>query len=271
MFSVTVGLSMCYWTCSFSKESLKPRLLYTESYIWFGCGYFIHDIFGMFRTWNSKLLDQLKVTEINWNSNDDDLYSMIPSFKKGELNIFRSYSLKNQEIPSFLQYLSKEPVMIFHHLMCSLYGIIVVPLFRQYLGDCVISHLYLMEISTPFVNLRAILSILGYKNSKIYALNGILMLATFFIFRVALLLFMVYLYSKFKEDTIIHTFINLPPSCQITLTIMFCLQLYWFSLMARQAVRFYKDNTPSIEHQKETNHAFSEIGMCLSIIIDDSN
>lgn len=52
-----------------------------------------------------------------------------------------------------------------------------------------------MEFSTPFVNFRGILSILQLKDSKAYVVNGLLMLVTFFIFRLAMWPYLYYWYS----------------------------------------------------------------------------
>ncbi len=43
--------------------------------------------------------------------------------------------------------------------------------------------LSLCECSTPFVNLRWVLHTLGYKDSKLYLVNGFFLTMTFFFFR----------------------------------------------------------------------------------------
>jgi hypothetical protein len=238
ILSSVVALGMYNRTCSIGKDILKPQLVYTERYTWFACGYFVHDIYGMYRTWTSKLFDQEKFDEIDKNTEFAGLYSKIPSFRKGDLKLFKSYSCKNHEIPSFIRYLSKEPLMICHHLICSVYAIFAIPLFRQNFGDCIVSLLYLMEISTPFVNLRAILSMMNYKDTKIYLINGVLMILSFFVCRVFLLIFVVYLYGSLKGDySVIQTYWNLPLNCQIPLAIMFGMQFYWFYLMVRKVYK----------------------------------
>ena len=67
---------------------------------------------------------------------------------------------------------------------------------RGGLGDCFFGFVYLMEASTPFVSLRGILSKIGLKSSNLYVVNGLVMLAVFFICRVAMFPGVIYLYSQ---------------------------------------------------------------------------
>lgn len=53
-----------------------------------------------------------------------------------------------------------------------------------------------MEASTPFVSLRGILAKMGLKQSKWYIVNGLVMLATFFVFRVAMFPYVINLFAK---------------------------------------------------------------------------
>lgn len=53
-----------------------------------------------------------------------------------------------------------------------------------------------MEASTPFVSLRGVLSKMGLKNSKWYIANGLVMLVVFFLCRVAMFPYVIYLYAK---------------------------------------------------------------------------
>lgn len=67
---------------------------------------------------------------------------------------------------------------------------------RGGLGDCVFGFVYLMELSTPFVSLRGILSKMGLKTSKLYVINGLIMLGSFFFCRVAMFPYVCYMYSQ---------------------------------------------------------------------------
>lgn len=52
-----------------------------------------------------------------------------------------------------------------------------------------------MEASTPFVSLRGILSKIGLKDSPVYVINGLVMLAVFFICRIAMFPYVIYMYA----------------------------------------------------------------------------
>lgn len=66
-----------------------------------------------------------------------------------------------------------------------------------------------MEASTPFVSLRGILSKIGLKNSPVYVINGLLMLAVFFICRIAMFPYVIYMYAySIQKDFIsVSTFL----------------------------------------------------------------
>lgn len=68
-------------------------------------------------------------------------------------------------------------------------------------GDCVFGYVYLMELSTPFVSFRGILSILDLKHTTTYIVNGLLMLVLFFICRVLIGPYVLYIYSDIVNLT----------------------------------------------------------------------
>lgn len=53
-----------------------------------------------------------------------------------------------------------------------------------------------MELSTPFVSFRSILSIMGLKDTNWYIINGLTMLVLFFICRVAIGPYVLILYAN---------------------------------------------------------------------------
>nr|CAD7425735.1 unnamed protein product [Timema monikensis] len=84
-----------------------------------------------------------------------------------------------------------------HMVMYSEFSAFI-PLYylRGSLGDCVFGFVYLMELSTPFVSFRGILSKLKMKSSHLYVVNGLAMLVTFFFCRVVMFPYVCYLYSR---------------------------------------------------------------------------
>lgn len=59
-----------------------------------------------------------------------------------------------------------------------------------------------MELSTPFVSVRSILSTIGLKDSTAYVVNGLLMLGTFFVCRVLMWPYVYYWYSGLVQMTV---------------------------------------------------------------------
>lgn len=74
---------------------------------------------------------------------------------------------------------------------------------RGNFGDCVYSFVYLMELSTPFVSIRSVLSLLGMKNSTAYVLNGLAMLISFFICRIVMWPYLFWWYSTIVQKTVL--------------------------------------------------------------------
>jgi hypothetical protein len=179
---------------------------------------------------------------INWSNNNEDkegqnLYEMIPTMDNGELKLFTSLSIQNQEIPSFVAYVKRTKLMIFHHMFIGSYGLVVISSWRGGLGDCIFSFMYMMEFSTPFVSFRSILSILGLKKSKFYIVNGLLMIATFLCFRIVMLPLVMHKYSTIVSLSMYEAIMRLPLMCQLSIIALFLPQFYWFYLMIRIAVK----------------------------------
>lgn len=206
----------------------------------FGSAYFIYDIFSMYKVYNTKLYDKLKMKDLNW-SKPKDFYSMIPSTASGELSYFvPPAAIGNQKIPSFLQYIKITKLMVFHHMFIGSYGLVVISSWRGGLGDCIFSFMYMMEFSTPFVSLRAILGILKMKKSRLYFVNGLLMVISFAIFRIFMLPFLLYHYATVVNLSFIEAIIRLPLGCQLSIIALFLPQFYWFNLMIQAALRVSK-------------------------------
>lgn len=95
------------------------------------------------------------------------------------------------------------------------------------------------EISTPFVNFRALLAYHKLNNTRLYALNGIIMTAVFFLGRVIFYYYIVFLKCL---DMVAYRSISFWPLypeehhkyCYFCITMyctMYLLNLFWFSKM----------------------------------------
>lgn len=177
-----------------------------------------------------------------------NLYAMIPTSTNGELSFFTAITVKDQKLPSFWDFIKFTKLMVFHHMFIGTYGLVVISSWRGGLGDCVFSFMFMMEMSTPFVSIRAVLSILNLKRSKLYVINGLLMITTFFVFRILMLPTVLFFYSTTVNLPFIQAVLNLPVGCKISIVALFLPQFYWFNLMLRAAMRvniLYLTNAPN--------------------------
>ncbi|KAJ8972106.1 hypothetical protein NQ314_000332 [Rhamnusium bicolor] len=121
---------------------------------------------------------------------------------------------------------------------------------RGGLGDCFFGFVYLMEASTPFVSLRGILSKIGMKNSSIYVINGLVMLAVFFLCRIAMFPYVMYMYAQTIKMDFISAVYTLPRSCLISIAILLLPQMYWFLLMVNGATKVLKKSVSNNNNLK---------------------
>lgn len=234
--SCLFGVLVCQWSCS--RNFLTTSHVFSESYAWFGASYFIYDIWSMFVVYNTKIYDKMQLKLIKWDQNvKANLYSMIPSFGSGELSLFKPIFVNNEKIPSFVEYMKKTPLMIFHHMFIGSYGLIVISSLRGGLGDCIFSFMFMMEFSTPFVSFRAILSIIKLKNSKLYFINGLMMVISFLVCRIIMLPTLMYVYSTIVKLSFLDAVVGLPLGCQISILCLFLPQFYWFHLMVKGVLK----------------------------------
>lgn len=265
MFSCLAGFFVCRWSCP--RNFLQASHFLSESYAWFAASYFFYDIWSMYKVYaaeaSNKILATLGLGANNANGaaakrsksegeasgaavvngGTAGALEEIPSISNGSLSILLASRLGT---PSFLRYLITHKLMVFHHLFIGSYGLMVISFLRGGLGDCVFSFMYMMELSTPFVSFRGILSIMGLKESKMYVINGLVMLFTFFWCRVFLMPYVCYYYSQVVNLPFFEAFWRLPRGCKISILALFLPQLYWFRLMLRGAIKvFGKKKSPT--------------------------
>ncbi|CAH1248949.1 TMEM56 [Branchiostoma lanceolatum] len=125
-------------------------------------------------------------------------------------------------------------MMLVHHLMAVFGGVAgTVDPILPYFSNIVC----LQELSTPFVNMRIILYELRLKTSRLYKLNGVLMLVVFFTCRLATIPLWFRL-SPHMATGELYT-VSMP----LLVTIFGCMpvasvfNLYWFSKMCKGAYR----------------------------------
>lgn len=201
----------------------------------FGSAYFFYDLYSMYKVHNARIYDKLNLKALKTAEN---LYALIPTRELGELSFFTPITVNdNQKAPSFWEYIKITKLMVFHHMFIGTYGLVVISSWRGGLGDCVFSFMFLMEMSTPFVSFRAVLSIMNLKRSKLYVINGLAMIATFLVFRILMLPTLLYYYSTVVNLSFIQAITKLPLGCKLSIFALFLPQFYWFHLMLKAAMR----------------------------------
>jgi len=108
--------------------------------------------------------------------------------------------------------------------------------------------LALGEASTPFINLRWRLAVLGKKDSKAYLLNGVAMAVVFFLARVvANGLGLVHLWMI--RDVWLHSYVPLGHRlCVLLFLAGYLLNLFWFTKIAQGVVRALSRPSPPKKH-----------------------
>ncbi|GBP71896.1 Protein FAM57B [Eumeta japonica] len=265
--SCLTGVVVCLWSCT--RDFMRTSHFMSEAYAWFGAAYFFYDIWSMYKVHicmtsekhgPRKKVDK-QISEMTENGDTE--------CSKKEMN-------KIQHI-NFLDYCKHEPVILMHHLFIGGFGFLVIvqnsqivsspsltssmnagftssavtcnqafhfrlfsrTYLRGGLGDCVFGFVYLMELSTPFVSMRGILSRLGMKATRAYLYNGLLMLATFFVCRVLSLPYVCLMYSRVIGKPYFEAIQTLPTGCKISISILLLPQLYWFYLMSVGACKVF--------------------------------
>uniref|UniRef100_A0A182MXI7 TLC domain-containing protein n=1 Tax=Anopheles dirus TaxID=7168 RepID=A0A182MXI7_9DIPT len=267
-FSCLAGLFVCRWSCPLNF--LHASHFLSESYAWFAASYFFYDLWSMYKIYAAEAAIKLKAKLLGLqadNNNGDaangaakgakavavaeqthDALDDIPSVGRGTLSFVNPCKVG---IPSFAKYLASHPLMVFHHLFIGSYGLVVISYLRGGLGDCVFSFMYMMELSTPFVSFRSILSVMGLKQTKLYVINGLVMLVTFFWCRVFLMPYVCYYYSQVVSKPFFEAVWNLPWGCKVSILALFLPQLYWFRLMVRGAVKAMKKSSYGMEEDDD--------------------
>ncbi|GLV36706.1 uncharacterized protein CBL_02459 [Carabus blaptoides fortunei] len=214
--SCLAGLVVCTYSCT--RSFLHTSHYASEAYAWFGASYFFYDIWSMYR------VHTCQTGQVQLNGD-----------VRGNMR---------SGISNFGHYVKTQPIIIMHHLFIGSFGFLVIVYLRGGLGDCVFGYVYLMELSTPFVSLRGVLSRLGLKATRMYVLNGLLMVATFFFCRVMMFPYVCYLHSQVIGLPYLEAIMTLPRGCKIGILILLLPQVYWFWLMLKGAAKVFCTSKP---------------------------
>lgn len=227
LFCCLTGITSIQHSCG--RNILRTSHYASEAYAWFGAAYFFYDIWSMYKAWS------LKMTQPKMEGIANQI-------------ILRTMRLSAYLVQNF--------VIVFHHIFIGCFGFLVITYLRGGLGDCFFGFIYLMEASTPFVSLRGILAKMGLKESKWYIINGLVMLGTFFVFRVAMFPYVINLFAQAVGVDFFTAVKQLPRNCLISISLLLFPQVYWFMLMLKGATKLML--APSKSDRNANNNNFKK-------------
>ncbi|XP_054649867.1 TLC domain-containing protein 3A-like [Dunckerocampus dactyliophorus] len=168
-----------------------------------------------------------------------DIYAMYLSHYhiqrvKGYSSLYSSHSLLTVKA-----FLSKDFLIVLHHLVLIFVCFPIAMFFRRGLGDFFLGCFFTAEFSTPFVSLAKILIQLGLNNTRLHRVNGILVLLTFFTCRILIFPFMYWMYGRQVGMPLHKVPFHLPWHCNAGNLLFLAPQIYWFFLLLKKAMQLY--------------------------------
>ncbi|CAK6965467.1 TLC domain-containing protein 3A-like [Scomber scombrus] len=169
----------------------------------------------------------------------NDLYAMYLSHYhtqkvKGHASSYGRHSL--QTVKAFL---IKEWMLVLHHAVLLLIFMPITLFFRRGLGDFFIGCLFMAEFSTPFISIGKILIQLGFDDTLLHRINGIVVLLSFFTCRILVFPFMYWTYGRQFGIPLHRVALHLPLHCNVGNLVILAPQIYWFILLLKKANRLY--------------------------------
>uniref|UniRef100_A0A3Q3SNP4 TLC domain containing 3Ba n=1 Tax=Mastacembelus armatus TaxID=205130 RepID=A0A3Q3SNP4_9TELE len=189
------------------RDVMEDRHWLTNTYILFATPYFAYDIYAMFLCYRHKL-------QVKGHGEDGGVRSMGAAVAG---------------------YLRQELLMVLHHIFMVAFCFPASLFWRQGKGDYFQGILFLAEFSTPFVSLGKVL----IQHTLLHKVNGVLMLLTFFGCRVLLFPYLYYAYSRYASIPVYAVPLVAPWQCNLGAALLWPLQLYWFTLICRGALRLF--------------------------------
>ncbi|XP_053707848.1 TLC domain containing 3Ba isoform X1 [Synchiropus splendidus] len=207
-------------------DIINDRHWLTDSYILFATPYFVYDVFAMFvcdchkhqvkghppGSWRAPVTRFLR---------RDALMVLHHIFM---VAFCCPVSLVTTAVA--LVVWSCDPAVCVHHQV-----------WRGGKGDYFQGLLFMAELSTPFVSLGKVLIQFKLQHTLLHKVNGVMMMLTFFFCRVLLFPFLYVAYSRFVGIPVHQVAAMAPWQCNLGAALLWPLQLYWFLLICRGAVR----------------------------------
>uniref|UniRef100_A0A8P4GPK1 TLC domain containing 3Ba n=1 Tax=Dicentrarchus labrax TaxID=13489 RepID=A0A8P4GPK1_DICLA len=203
------------------RDVVEDRHWLTDAYILFATPYFAYDIYAMFLCYRHK--QQVKGHEEEGGGGARSTRAAVAG------------------------YLRRELLMVLHHVFMVAFCCPASLLWRQGKGDFFQGLLFLPELSTPFVSLGKVLIQYNQQHTLLHKVNGGLVLLSFFSCRVLLFPYLYYAYSRYASIPVYAVPLVAPWQCNLGAALLWPLQLYWFTLICRGALRQFaagRSNSP---------------------------
>uniref|UniRef100_A0A3B3VBS6 TLC domain containing 3B n=1 Tax=Poecilia latipinna TaxID=48699 RepID=A0A3B3VBS6_9TELE len=142
-----------------------------------------------------------------------------------------------------LGFLRREVLMVLHHVFMVAFCCPASLVWRQGRGDYFQGLLFLAELSTPSVCLGKVLIQFQRQDWLLHRVNGAALLLSFFCCRVLLFPYLYYAYTppvcccRYASIPLYRVPLVAPWQCNLGAALLWPLQLYWFSLICRGALR----------------------------------
>ncbi|CAN0336838.1 ceramide synthase [Lampetra fluviatilis] len=212
--------------CMCQEDVLYDRHWLATWYVWFATPYFLYDVCAMFLChWHRRAMRE-GVGPARGNG---------PGLDAGGRTKSRGLLLWDQLVQTGRQFIAKETLMVMHHVGVCMLCFPVSTMVRGELGDFFQGCLFMAEVSTPFVCFGKILLQFKQQGTLLFKLNGALMLATFFLFRLLVFPYMYWEYGRRVGLSVWAVPFSLPLVCNVAATLLLAPQLYWFILICRAA------------------------------------
>ncbi|XP_054463265.1 ceramide synthase-like [Anoplopoma fimbria] len=212
------------------SDVIEDRHWLTDTYILFATPYFAYDIYAMFLCYWHRL-------QVKGHEEEDG----------GGIKWRRD---------AVVGYLRREKLMVLHHVFMVAFCFPASLLWRQGKGDFFQGVLFLAELSTPFVCLGKLLIQFKKQHTLLHRVNGFLLLLTFFSCRVLLFPYLYFSYSRFASVPLFSVPLLAPWQCNLGASLLWPLQLYWFTLICRGALRLSGGRTQStVRFPAESNNS----------------
>lgn len=148
-FSCIAGFMVCTSSCK--RSFLTASHYASDAYAWFGCAYFIYDMWSMYEVYVQKIIDKQKLfsddvpNDVPIRNDSSELYDKLNTTADdgyhsngGSMDAIklakemeRSFFAKRlekvpNEAPSFVWYCLTNPVMTIHHVFIGSFGLFVI-------------------------------------------------------------------------------------------------------------------------------------------------